>query len=429
MDTTVNTYSNELTIDNSSKTVGELKKDSKRTPGRLVSILEYVLFLLVILEFNTAYLEYEPLKKNLLNVTIFLCLLLLFLIKRPFKLDGILIVYFLGSFLPFLNIYPGAEKHYIKLYWLIIPLFMLYFLSLRRVGFDQITSFLLKYSNIVTLLALISLFYWVFGSNLGLIQPTMYVPNSWKGDGISLIPTYHFIYFETQESSFMGFETVRNSGIFNEGPMYNMILCVALAMELFLRSHKSIWSIIIIWITIVTTFTTTGYLFLTFISAWIIFKFFSQKSRVLLLALLPLLAIGVMTFSDTIMDEKESSSGESSVRARTVDILTCIEVGMENPFLGQGLFTKKAGENEGGTYGFSNSLFTLFADGGFYTVFLYLAALVLIPLRDFLSNRQNTWPLMMFAFFLVFTVTASHFNCLTLLFVAFGCSMFPRELV
>lgn len=426
MNTTVNTYSNELTIDNSSKTVGELKKGSKRTPGRFVGILEYVLFLLVILEFNTAYLEYGALWKYLLYGTSLIVSLLLF-INKAFKLDGILILYFLGSLLPLLNVYPGAEKHYIKLYWIILPLFMLYFLSLRRISFERIISFLIKYSNIVTVLALISLVYWVLGSNLEVIQPTMFVPNSWKGDGVSLIPAYHFIYFETQEASFMGYETVRNSGIFNEGPMYNMILCVALSMELFLRHRKSLWRIIILALTIVTTFTTTGFFFLTFAGAWIVFKFFSQKGRILLLAIMPLLVMGVMNFSESLMEDKESSSGEGSVRSRTTDILTCIEIGMENPFLGQGLFTKKAEEAEGGTYGFSNSLFTLFADGGFYTVFLYIATLVLIPLRDFLSNRQNTWPFMMFAFFLVFTITISQFKFFTLLFVAFGCAMLKKE--
>ena len=427
MDTNVNSYSNELMIDNSSNAVCKLKKVRKQTKSRFVGILEYALFVLVILEFNTAYLEYEPLSKYLFYGTAFLCLLLLLYRKKAIKLDGILIIYFLGSFLTLINVYPGTEKQYIKLYWVILPMFMLYFLSLSRVSFDRIISFLIKYSNIVVILALISLVYWVFGSTLEVIQPTLYVPNSWRGDGVRLIPTYHFVYFETQESSFMGYETVRNSGIFNEGPMYNMILCVALAMELFLRPRKSLWRIIILAITIVSTFTTTGFLFLTFAGAWVVFKFFSQKGRVLLLASLPLLVIGVMNFSESVVEDKESSSGEGSLRSRTTDILTCIEIGMENPFLGQGLFTKKAGEAEGGTYGYSNSFFTLFADGGIYTVFLYVATLILIPLRYYYSNRRELWPLMMFSFFIVFAITLSQFKYLTLLFVAFGCSRFNNE--
>jgi hypothetical protein len=401
----------------------------KNTQNWFVSFLEYLLFVFIIIEFNTAYLEYEQLEKYLFYGTFFLTLLLFLFRKGSFVMDRIISIYFFGSVLPFFNVYPGAERYFMKLFWIILPMFMLYLLSLKRIGFDQITSFLLKYSNIVIVLALISLVYWTLGSNMEIIQPTTVVPNSWGrvGGDIRFIPTYDFVYFETQDTSFMGYQTVRNSGIFNEGPMYNMILCVALAMELFLRSHKSIFRIIVLAITIATTFTTTGFLFLALVSAWIVFKFFSQKSRIVLLAVLPVLVIGMMNFSDAILEEKEeSSSGEGSVRARTIDILTCIDIGMENPILGQGLFTKKARENEGGSYGFSNSLFTLFADGGLYTVFLYVAALVLIPLR-YLRARQQLWPLMMFSFFLVFSITVSFVKLLTLLFVAFGCSMINDE--
>lgn len=419
----------ELSILNETSNASQMiETKNMNTQSRFVSFLEYLLFFFIILDFNTAYLEYAQLKKYLFYGTIFLTLLLLSFRKASFKLDQIVILYFIGSFLPLFNVYPGAEKIFIKLYWILLPLFMLYLLSLRRIGFERINLFLIKYSNIVTVLALISLGYWILGSNLSIIQPTMYVPNSWKGMGIELIPTYHFLYFETQTTSFMGFETVRNSGIFNEGPMHNMILCVALSMELFLRSHKSFFRIIVLAITTATTFTTTGFLFLGLVSAWIVFKFFSQKARILFLAVLPLLVIGMINFSDAVLEDKESSSGEGSVRSRTMDILTCIDVGMENPILGQGLFTKKAGENEGGSYGYSNSLFTLFADGGFYTVFLYVATLVLIPIR-YLRNRQQLWPLMMCSYFLVFTITVSHFKYLTFLFVAIGCTMFNRELV
>lgn len=420
------TYPDKMILKDDSAFVNNIRTCNKVTHGRFVEFLEYILFFLVIIEFNTAYLVYEQLSKFLFYGTSFICLLLLLYRKRTIKLEGILVIYFLGSFLPLFNVFPGAEKQYIKLYWVILPLFLLYFLSLNRVGFDRITSFLIKYSNIVTILALISLVYWVLGSNIEVIQPTMYVPNTWAGDGVRLIPTYHFVYFETQQTSFMGYETFRNSGIFNEGPMYNMILCTALAMELFLRPRKSLWRIIILAITIVTTFTTTGFLFLILAGAWIVFKFFSQKGRILLLAILPLLAIGVMNFSESIIDDKESSSGESSVRARTTDILTCIEIGLENPILGQGLFTKKAEEHEGGSYGFSNSLFTVFADGGFYTVFLYVAALVLIPLREMKRFHYVTWPLMMISYFIVFIITISHFKYLTLLLVAFGCTMLQK---
>lgn len=391
---------------------------------RAITFLDYLLVVFIILEFNTAYTEYERLKPILIFGSLGIIFLSMLLRKSAFRLDDILQIYLFGSILPYLNVSHGGERTYIKIFWIVLPMYLLYLSSLKRNGFDSVSSLLLKYSNVVFILAIISLIYWILGSNLAILSPTMYVPNTWTGEGIQMIPTYHFLYFETQESSFMGYETVRNSGIFNEGPMYNMILCVALSIELFLRPIKLFKRIVLLGITIATTFTTTGIIFLGLTAVWIIFHFFSEKARALLIIVIPVLAVGMMTFSNAVLEDKQTSSGEGSLRSRMYDITTCIDIGMENPVLGQGLFTKKLGEASGGTYGYSNSLFTLFADGGFYTVFLYLAALVLIPLRDYLKNHEILWPLMMFAYFLLFTFTISQYQLLTLLFVAFGLTMF-----
>jgi len=393
---------------------------------RAITFLDYLLVVFIILEFNTAYTEYERLRTFLIFGSLGIIFLSMLLRKSAFRLDDILQIYLFGSILPYLNVSHGGERTYIKIFWMVLPMYLLYLSSLKRKGFDSVSSLLLKYSNVVFILAIISLIYWILGSNLAILSPTMYVPNTWTGNGIQMIPTYHFLYFETQEGSFMGYETIRNSGIFNEGPMYNMILCVALSIELFLRPIKLFKRIVLLGITIATTFTTTGIIFLGLTAVWIIFHFFSKKARALLIFVIPILAVGMMIFSNAVLEDKQTSSGEGSLRSRMYDITTCIDIGMENPVLGQGLFTKKLGEASGGTYGYSNSLFTLFADGGFYTVFLYLAALVLIPLRDYLKNREVLWPLMMFAYFLLFTFTISQYQLLTLLFVAFGLTMFTQ---
>ncbi len=392
-----------------------------------ITFLDYLLVIFIILEFNTVYTSFDRIRSLMIYGALGIIVLLMLLRKSVFRIDGIIWLYFLGSILPFLNVSHGGERSFMKFYWMVLPLFLFYLSSLKRNGFDCVASLFIKYSNVVFILSIISLVYWVAGSNLTIISPTMYVPNTWKGIGIEMIPTYHFIYFETQESSFMGYETVRNSGIFNEGPMYNMILCVALSIELFLRPIKSIKRLIIIGITIATTFTTTGVIFLGLTAVWIIFHFFSEKARALLIIVIPLLAVGMMTFSNAVLEDKQTSSGEGSMRSRMYDITTCIDIGMENPLLGQGLFTKKLGEADGGLYGYSNSLFTFFADGGFYTVFLYIASLVLIPLRDYLKDRETLWPLMMFAYFLLFTFTLSQYQLLTFLFVAFGLLMFTSS--
>lgn len=43
------------------------------------------------------------------------------------------------------------------------------------------------------------------------------------------------------------------------------------------------------------------------------------------------------------------------------------------------------------------------------------------------DNRQESWSLMMLSFFLVFTITISHFKFLTMSFIAHGCTMLKIE--
>ena len=91
--------------------------------------------------------------------------------------------------------------------------------------------------------------------------------------------------------------------------------------------------------------------------------------------------------------------------------------------LGVGL-TLREGESlwHGKTLGRSNSLFAVFARGGLFVLILYIGALLLIPYLYYRKYKDPKWLYAMFCFFLVFTVTVSFLNYLTLLFIAWGMS-------
>lgn len=410
---------------------------SVRTPNikrttmrqRFISALEYLLMLLLIMEFNTILHEYEHITTRLIYGAIIVTLLLCYLRKKCVKLEPILILFLIGAFLPFLNVSPGWEMKFIKLFVIILPVFVLYLKACLRCSLRDMLGPLLKFSNLVVLFAVISLFYWVFASNMEIIQPTIWIPNDWIGHE-RLIPAYHFVYFETQESTFMGYSTVRNSGMFEEAPMYNMILCTALAIETFIRTKCSLLRMFILYITVLTTFTTTGFIFLTLVSAWLLYRYLGKKFHSIMIIFVPLLLFGAYTVSSFIIEDKRNEkggSGEGSFNSRMQDIENCIEIGLENPIIGQGLFTKRLSEEDGGVaaYGYSNSLFTLFADGGIYMVLLYLACLFFIPLQHY--RRENKWPLAMLSFLLLFIFTASQYKLLTLWLMAVGLTIYSEN--
>ena len=108
---------------------------------------------------------------------------------------------------------------------------------------EKIPQILLCYKNLIFIIALISLFFWFFGSILKIIRPSGIVLSSWGaiGNNLNIVPSFHNLYFETQNFR-TGIEILngvqRNTAIFTEAPMAALNFSIALLIE-FLDKHKS----------------------------------------------------------------------------------------------------------------------------------------------------------------------------------------------
>ena len=388
-------------------------------------ILEYILVVCIILEFNTPYMVF-PLVKRIVQIFPIIVLLILLLISNYSilkKVNLFVLIYLIGSLFPMLVISEHNYPAYIIRYCIILPLLWIY-LSLRKdadANGNNISLFL-RYSNTVVILAVISLFMWLFCSILQIIPPTAFIPNDWA-PGRYFIPTYYGIYFETQSVSPLGETIMRNTGIFNEGPMYNMVLCTAFVIEYFIRPKKSPLKIWILAIAIVSTITTTGQFFLLGIGCLTVYRNIGQKYRAILIIVIPALLYISYSSANQLLENKMETGGDSSVELRAEDIEYCIEVGMENPFLGVGLVISD-GEKlwRGEAIGRSNSLFAVFARGGVFALTLYLGTLIIIPYLYYRKNKDSAWLLAMLFFFLLFNITSAFLKYLTFLFMAWGMS-------
>lgn len=311
---------------------------------------------------------------------------------------------------------------YIIRYVLILPLLWMYLSHRKEFGSSVYNSLFLKYSNVMVIIAVASLVMWFLCSILQVVPATSFFPYEW-GSSIDFIPTYWGVYFETQSIAPLGEKIWRNTGIFNEGPMYNMALCVAFIIEYFIQPFRSKTKLWILAIAIFTTFTTTGQFFLMGIGIWSVFNRMGRRYRILLLLVVPILLYFGYVVAGTLLANKKAIGGEDSMNLRTEDITWCMEAGMEHPMLGVGL-TLREGESlwHGKTLGRSNSLFAVFARGGLFVLILYIGALLLIPYLYYRKYKDPKWFYAMFCFFLVFTVTVSFLNYLTLLFIAWGMS-------
>lgn len=387
-------------------------------------ILEYLLVFCIILEFNTPYLIFPEVKRMIQVFPIFILLGLLIISNYSItkKVNILVFIYLVGALFPMLALRDHNYPSYIIRYVLILPLLWMYLSHRKEFGSSVYNSLFLKYSNVMVIIAVASLVMWFLCSILQVVPATSFFPYEW-GSSIDFIPTYWGVYFETQSIAPLGEKIWRNTGIFNEGPMYNMALCVAFIIEYFIQPFRSKTKLWILAIAIFTTFTTTGQFFLMGIGIWSVFNRMGRRYRILLLLVVPILLYFGYVVAGTLLANKKATGGEDSMNLRTEDITWCMEVGMEHPMLGVGL-TLREGESlwHGKTLGRSNSLFAVFARGGLFVLILYIGALLLIPYLYYRKYKDPKWFYAMFCFFLVFTVTVSFLNYLTLLFIAWGMS-------
>ena len=387
-------------------------------------ILEYLLVFCIILEFNTPYLIFPEVKRMIQVFPIFILLGLLIISNYSItkKVNILVFIYLVGALFPMLALRDHNYPSYIIRYVLILPLLWMYLSHRKEFGSSVYNSLFLKYSNVMVIIAVASLVMWFLCSILQVVPATSFFPYEW-GSSIDFIPTYWGVYFETQSIAPLGEKIWRNTGIFNEGPMYNMALCVAFIIEYFIQPFRSKTKLWILAIAIFTTFTTTGQFFLMGIGIWSVFNRMGRRYRILLLLVVPILLYFGYVVDGTLLANKKATGGEDSMNLRTEDITWCMEAGMEHPMLGVGL-TLREGESlwHGKTLGRSNSLFAVFARGGLFVLILYIGALLLIPYLYYRKYKDPKWFYAMFCFFLVFTVTVSFLNYLTLLFIAWGMS-------
>lgn len=148
----------------------------------------------------------------------------------------------------------------------------------------------------------------------------------------------------------------------------------------------------------------------------------SRKNKLLLWIVAPIALYGIYTAANSILEEKYAyGAGASSMDIRSGSIIGCINIGLEHPLLGIGLFPEKLVYSSQ-ILDHSNSLFELFAVGGLYVVALYIIPLVVIPYLCYKKRKNYLWLLTMWGFFILFTITYSQYKYLTLLFVAWGLS-------
>lgn len=296
------------------------------------------------------------------------------------------IILFVLCCLTYLYKFQGDFQAYF--WWFCIPiLWFIFFL----VQIDDINIVWRAFTNIVTIFALISLFYYFFGTCIKLIPETGITEIYWGTWDTSAIRTFYNLYYEAQFIKTNGTHVIaRNCGIFSEAPMYNFVLCTAVASEIFLSNKKQWWKVIILSITIITTLSTTGYLFLIItILLYLANIIFSDKGmNIHKIAFITLTILGILMMGGILIHKMMTISGLGSMNVRNDHLIACIKAWMDSPVLGVGYENQEAiMQYEKYQQGMSVGITYLLATGG-----ILLSSLILIPyfitMKNSLKERK-----------------------------------------
>ncbi len=285
-----------------------------------------------------------------------------------------------------------------------LPLFLLIFSELEKMQMELELFYCIE--KIVLLLAVVSLFFWLFGEILNLIHPNMSVTINWGQ--IRECKGFYGLKFVTNFSNSFGKGLPINSGICTEGPMFCLWLCIALAIELFLKENVSKVKIILLIATIFSTLSTTGIFFISTCAAIKYVDYMKGRATtgkivltVLLMMLLPV-ALGAL---QQVYLLKASTS---SYLIRLQDYRAGVLMWMDDPVFGSGYgrmlsLQKYVLVSKAGNVGFSNSIAAILGTGGLW-MFLIYAYSIIGPLVKCDSHAKERGFFMAYAFLTIFLI-------------------------
>lgn len=414
----------------------DLKKVRKNLGIMGQPVIEYFLMLFVILECNSAYRCVSDRNAVVYNLQtkaiVFGLILLVLLIQKDrnnkkalfdsaVSLCGIFV--FAIAFLFFNAIKTGAVANYMLVFLIFLPLMTVIFRLYRELG----TPYQLFYrlADITVVLALLSFIIWFFSAVLGIMQPTGQVPLDWGGKHFA--DNYFNLRFSLSwQKEYLGFLNAtleRNTGIFPESPMYNIFLITALYTEFFLRKRTDWIRILLLSLTILSTFGTLGIMLA--LAAYLLRFIYSIDNRNYSNAVI-FSAIGLTLFFILLLVYNKSIVGAGSFGVHVDDYIASFKAWQTAPLFGNGYDNETVIQSFMSSFrqsnkGLSNSIAVVLAEGGCVLFVFYLIPFAIL-FRQYTTTENSRIAYWAVGIFGLFATTIFHYRFYMILILAFGYS-------
>lgn len=384
-------------------------------------ILEYLIALYLIIGANSVYsrmLDFNLHINILTLVTLYIYILNKFFIKNSFKESihyfksttkkyyhfYIIFFIYLIVFMIFNNI---MEKNFFSLYLLILPMLIFIYAEQKEV----VKSMMKKIVVITIALAIISLVLYLALEVLHIFNYDHSIKISWGEERD--IPSFLSIFFKTQYYVIQKRIVIRNTGIFAEAPMYSLILVLALCFyEFFLEDENKLFVRTVLILTIIMTFSTTGYISVILIYLFKIVPKIKIKSKFSKYIIIFIVAIATIICIILLGNRLKTNSGSVRVDDYKAAFKTWIHGNIIN---GVGFGNEEAIRNYMSEFrennkGLSNSLMVILAEGGIYLFLLYALPFVYTLIKSLKNKVYNRIYFIIILLFLFMTTIFFYTN-------------------
>lgn len=390
--------------------------------------LAYVWCVVVVLNGNSVYHASFSKNYHLLEIAVGMtgALLVCNILFGGLRLTGrsvLLAVVLLGYSSVYFAIQSSkmTMQNFFLLFLIGLPCLFLLFEGLHRQG--KLLVLFYRLANVVCVFAAMSLFFWIFGELLKLIEPNMYTGIRWGNFG--RVDGYYGLHFQIQWDTTFSTGLYRNSGIFTEAPMLNLWADIALAVELLLRPKSSKLRVLILCATIVTTMSTTGLIFMALCLVLKNVRDYGRMNRwvkglLVVAALVVIPAIIYLLYQVLVL-----KSYTTSYDMRLSDYVGGLNMWMDYPVFGGGYgnldVLLEYIYSPTGVVGFSNSILAVLATGGLWMAILFYIPHVGCMFRKTTGSRDLA--LFSICYFYLFCTTAFFARYLAVVMVAFGLAV------
>jgi hypothetical protein len=312
---------------------------------KIAAWLEYLLIAFMLLDGTTMWKMTENSILKRFGITPYICKYIVFalIVIYVFIITGkirIKTFNIIGVTLLFFGLYVILNRYNVLLFALcvIAPIVLFSFFIDALYYMGRIKAIFLEYGNLVCMLAGISLILYFLGPILGIVGgKSVYVIRS---DVYRYyVNSYFGLMYTGQEQTVFGITFMRNTGIFLEAPGWAFPLCLALLIELCVREKVNKRNIAILCMTIVTTFSSKGFIF-----AGVIFFLYYMRDEMIsgkikknaakLISVPMLLIIGINAVF--MLMESKSVNEAASYYGRIDDTIVAFDVWKKYYFVGCG---------------------------------------------------------------------------------------------